>query len=175
MLEPLNPTIITRDIRTIESFQEAIVLPFNLARNLNFEELKLCVIPVVIEGMKAKQAFDLLVDTGAETTVLSEDLAKIIGVDLQKSFVGGRGVGSKTRFQRGIVENIEIVHRMEIEGKEVEGRICLGRSQVMVGQLLGKFFDYSILGVLGADTIQEICLKIDYPKKYLELSKVFLA
>lgn len=172
MLEPLEPGLVTQDIASAESLQKAIVLPFNLESNLNFEGLKLCVIPVLIEGTRGRQAFDLLVDTGAEVTVLSEYVAKIVGVDLQRGSVGSQGIGGRSQCQRGMVENIEIMQKMELDGQEIEGKISLGRSKVMVGQLSGKFSEYSILGILGAETIQEICLKIDYPKKYLEFSKV---
>jgi hypothetical protein len=174
MLEPVDPIVVNQVIHPFESTQKAIVLPFNLERNLNFEGLRLCVIPVLIEGTNGKQSFELLVDTGAETTVLSEDVAHIIGVDLQEGSVRRRGVGGKSPCQRGMVENIEIVQKMEVNGEEIEGKISLGRSKVMVGQLSGKFMEYSILGILGAETIQEICLMIDYPKKYLEFSKILL-
>jgi predicted aspartyl protease len=175
MLEPLEPKVVTQDITPAESLYKAIVLPFNLERNLNFEGLKLCVVPVLIEGTKGKQAFDLLVDTGAEVTVLSEYVAKIVGVESQRSSVMGQGIGSRSQYQRGMVENIEIMQKMELDGQEIEGKISLGRSKVAIGQLSGKFSEYSILGILGAETIQEICLKIDYPKKYLEFSKVLPA
>ncbi|MBW4652036.1 MAG: aspartyl protease family protein [Kaiparowitsia implicata GSE-PSE-MK54-09C] len=172
MLEPLQPKVAIQDIASAKLLYKAIVLPFNLEKNLNFEGLKLCVVPVLIEGKKGRQAFDLLIDTGAEVTVLSEYVAKIVGVELQRGSVIGQGVGSRSQYQRGMVENIEIMQKMEPDGQEVQGKISLGRSKVAIGKLSEKFSEYSILGILGAETIQELCLKIDYPKKYLEFSKV---
>lgn len=172
MLESRNAKLENRDANPVDFLQEEIVLPFYLVNNCNFEELKLCVIPVILEGIKTKQVFDLLVDTGSEITVLNENVANIIGVEMNEGSIGTQGISGKSKLRRGRVKNIEIVQRKEVEGKEVEGRISLGFSNVMVGKLLGKFADYSILGILGAETIQEICLKIDYPRKYLELSQV---
>lgn len=168
MLDP-HTKFSLKATQDIDASQKEIVLSFIFAGDPSFEELKLCVIPVFVEGTKSKQTFSFLVDTGSSVTVINSHAAEIIGVVLQ-DIVIGQGVGGRSKNCRAIVKDIGIKQCKEMEGEEVEGKISLGTSRVLVGQLPEKFRDYCILGILGADIIQEICLKIDYPKKYLELS-----
>ncbi|MGB5636091.1 MAG: hypothetical protein WBM86_25380, partial [Waterburya sp.] len=62
----------------VEDVQQQLELQYNFRGIETFEELKLCVIPVYIEGDKNKQIFDLLVDTGAEITFLTQPIASIV-------------------------------------------------------------------------------------------------
>jgi len=132
---------------------------------------KLCVIQVTIEGTKNKQTFDLLVDSGAETTFLTTAMAKIVGVHSQEKLNLSGATGSSNA-TTGIVRNIEIIQKIEVQGEEIEQKISLGSSKIgIIDRLPPRFSEYSIIGILGVETIQELCLKIDYPEKYLELSK----
>ena len=135
---------------------------FNLD-NPSFNELGLILLPVMIEGSSEKKIFDLLLDTGAEISLLSYDIAEIIDVPMvgvrKVNGVGYGGVGvGKVFARRGIVRNIQI------------GGISLGYTEVILGELPTKFHRYNILGILGAKALQNVCLKIDYPKKVLEIS-----
>jgi hypothetical protein len=146
-------------LKTTKTYQ---ALQYKLKGNRTFEELKLCTIPVCIQGERNKQTFDLLVDTGAQITVLSQLVANIIGVETN-SLIKSQGIGGASEHRQGIVK-IEI-------GRGTGGSISLGDCRVAIGQLSTKFSEYQILGILGAEAVQEICLKIDYPAKYLELIK----
>src|SRR5207247_131213 len=54
------------------------------------------VIPVAMVGPKGQAAKDAVVDTAADDTVFSQDVATTIGVNLMNSPMGhGRGVGNK--------------------------------------------------------------------------------
>jgi hypothetical protein len=169
MLEP-RPRFNLKTTQDTSVHQREIVLSFLFAGDPSFEDLKLCVIPVFVEGTKGKQTFSFLVDTGSSVTVLNSYVAGAIGVELQEAVVG-QGVGGSSRNHRVLVRDIGIRQLQEVEGKKVEGMISLGPSRILTGALPNKFSDYSILGILGADIIQDICLRIDYPERYLELSK----
>jgi hypothetical protein len=65
-------------------------------------------------------------------------------------------------FKLGTVKNIEI------------GSIPLGSLDVLVGVLPSVFGKYNISGLLGADTLQMLGLKIDYPEKLLLISKTIV-
>lgn len=146
----------------LKDTKEYPILQYKFKGNRTFEELKLCVIPVCIEGEKGKQIFDLLIDTGAQITVLTQFVANIIGIEAKGS-IKGQGVGGTSENKQGIVK-IEI-------GKGTGESISLGDCRVAIGRLPEKCSEYKIAGLLGAETVQEICLKIDYPSKYLELLK----
>lgn len=146
-----------------EASKQQIVIPYDFRENQTFEELNFCVIPVYIEGDNNKQIIDLLVDTGAQITVLTQPAAKMVGIEFQGD-MNGCGIG-KAALKKGRVKNIEI-------GNATGEIISLGEYRVAIGQLPNKFAEYNILGLLGAETIQQLCLKIDYPSKYLELSKL---
>lgn len=147
---------------SLKTTKEHPILQYKFKGNKTFEELKFCVIPVCIEGENNKQIFDLLIDTGAQITFLKPFVANIIGIETKGS-IKGQGVGGTSDNKQGIVK-IEI-------GKGAGESIFLGDCRVAIGQLPGKFSEYGIAGLLGAETFQEICLKIDYPSKYLELLK----
>lgn len=152
--------VLTTDVKAVK---QQHLLQYNLRGIETFEEMKLCVIPVNIEGDKDKKIFDLLIDTGAEITFLIQPIADLIGIEIQGS-IKGQGTGGKSKLQQGIVKNLEI-------GNETEEKISLGACRVAIGKLPNKFLEYSIVGLLGAEAIQQLCLKIDYPYKYLELLK----
>lgn len=149
----------TSDILTSSIQESELKVVYDLSVTRTFNELKLCVIPIAIEGEISKQIFDLLIDTGAEVTVLTREAAQIIGLSITGS-LKAEGAGGTSRYTQGIVKNIEIGQQLS-----------LGASRVAVGQLPNKFINYNILGILGAETIQEICLKVNYQRKYLEFSQ----
>lgn len=150
-----------RQEEKLNSCVEPKILKYDLAKDGNFEKLKYCVIPVFIEGQKNKQMFDLLVDTGATHTVLAPEIAEIIGIDESKYFKGTQVDGS-SRYKKGEV-NLIIGRN---NGKSLSWKT----TTVFVGKIEIKFIKCNILGLLGANTMQDICLKIDYKEKYLEFS-----
>jgi hypothetical protein len=149
--------------KLLKTTKEHPILQYKFKGNKTFEELKLCVIPICIEGEKKKQIFDLLIDTGAMMTCLKPFVANIIGIETKGS-IKAQGVGGKSDNKKGTVK-IEI-------GQGAGESIFLGDCTVaIISQLPEKFSEYNIAGLLGAEAFQEICLKIDYPSKYLELLK----
>jgi len=161
----------SKTLDSIKTDDEVMRLPFIFTGDKTFEELKLCVIQVTIEGTKIKQSFALLVDTGADTTYLISAIANLVGVDSVKTLKVNGATGSSIQKQ-GTVKNIEIIQRIEVQGEEIEGKISCGASRVVILEKLpSSYSKYSIVGLLGAETIQGLCLQLDYPKRYLELSK----
>lgn len=127
-----------------------------------FDKLQLWVIPVAIEGEKRKVTFNLLLDTGAQRTVLLPDVDKIVDIEKKPQSIQGSGVGGASQYSTGTVRNLEI------------GSIALGSKDILVGILPGVFSKYNIDGILGADVLQMLCLKIEYPEKLLVISKTIV-
>lgn len=136
-----------------------IVVEHQFVGDLTFEKLGLWVIPVAIEGEQRKVTFNLLLDTGAQRTVLVPDVQKIVGMEEQPESILGSGVGGGSQYRIGTVKNLEIVS------------IALGSLDVLMGILPGGFGKYQISGLLGADALKMLRLEIEYPKKLLKISK----
>jgi hypothetical protein len=175
----LDPMIQAESLRRLEhrelqeisqrivTTEEFILLPEEVDNSIfrfnldspSFNELGLIILPVMIESSSRKQVFDLLLDTGAQISFLSKFLAEIIDLETMGAvYVQGVGINGTGNFNRGVVKNIQI------------GEISLGNTEVVFGDLPTKFSKYNILGILGSKTLQNVCLKIDYPKKILEIS-----
>lgn len=81
-MKRLNPDSSPRNIlrsvsNIVEDERNFIIVHKKLNEDQTFNELKLCVIPVFLEGNRNKQIFDLLVDTGAETTLLRNEIVNL--------------------------------------------------------------------------------------------------
>ena len=124
-----------------------------------FDKLKLWVIPVTTKFEERSHIFNLLVDTGAQRTVIDTTVSKIIGLKVDSESVEGIGVTGKERYFSAKV-NLEI------------GSISFLDQNVLVGSLPGICSRYEISGILGADVLQSLYLKIDYPKKLLEIERL---
>ncbi len=124
-----------------------------------FDKLKLWVIPVTTKFEERSHIFNLLVDTGAQRTVIDTTVSKIIGLKVDSESVEGIGVTGKERYFSAKV-NLEI------------GSISFLDQNVLVGSLPGICSRYEISGILGADVLQLLYLKIDYPKKLLEIERL---
>jgi len=135
-----------------------IIVQKKFIGDITLDKLKLWVIPVAIEGEQKKLTFNLLLDTGAQRTVIVPAVQKMLGIEMGLEPVQGIGVGGKSPYLTGEV-NLEI------------GSISLGDLNVLVGPLPTLFSKYQIAGILGADILQLLSLKIDYPEKLLEISR----
>jgi Aspartyl protease len=135
-----------------------IVVQKRFVGDINLDRLKLWVIPVAIEGEQRKVTVNLLLDTGAQRTVIVPALEKILGIAMETEPLQGIGVGGKSQYLTGAV-------KLEI------GSISLGDLNILVGILPNLFSKYQIAGILGADILQLLSLKIDYPEKLLEISR----
>ncbi|WP_293337230.1 retropepsin-like aspartic protease [Microcoleus sp. CAWBG58] len=126
-----------------------------------FDKLKLWVIPVTINAKERNHTFNLLLDTGAQQTVIIPAVKKIMGLEVDSESVKASGVTGKAEYSTATV-NLEI------------GAIQFLNLNILVGSLPGMFSKYQIAGILGADVLQLIVLKIDYPKKHLKIKRAFV-
>jgi len=125
-----------------------------------FDKLKLWVIPVGIQGQKRKLNFNLLLDTGAQRTVIIPKVKEILGLqEVTEEPLRGEGTTGSSKYSTAIA-NLEI------------GSINLLEVKVLVGSLPGAYSKYQILGILGADVLQSLSLKIDYPEGILEIERL---
>jgi predicted aspartyl protease len=124
-----------------------------------FDKLKLWVIPVTIKGEERKRDFNLLLDTGAQRTVIIPKVKENLDLlEVNQESVQGVGVTGNSQYSTVIV-NLEI------------GSINLLDVNILVGSLPGVFSRYQIVGILGADVLQFLSLKIDYLDKLLEIER----
>ncbi len=126
-----------------------------------FNKLSLWTIPVTIKALEKAIAYNLLLDTGAQRTVITPYVADEIGIQLKKGSKSGVGIGGKITYQIGNVD-------LEIAS------ITLGSLDVLVGALPGAFSKYKIDGLLGADALGMLKVELDYPGKTLEISKTIV-
>lgn len=125
-----------------------------------FDKLKLWVIPVTIKGEERNCTFNLLLDTGSERTIITPSVNKYLDLlELPEESVRGGGVTGKAQYSTVTVD-------LDI------GSIPLADIKVLVGSLPSVFNRYQIVGILGADLLQLLSLKIDYPEKLLEIERV---
>ncbi len=138
-----------------------IVVQHRFAGDPTFNKLKLWVIPVSIQGEQRRVTFNLLLDTGAQRTVVVPVVPRIVGIQTEPKPVQGTGIGGNSQYLTGVV-TLEI------------GSISLGDLNVLVGSLPGVFSRYQIAGILGADILQLLSLRIDYPEQLLEISRTIV-
>lgn len=119
-----------------------------------FDRLKLWVIPVTTKFEERSHTFNFLVDTGSQRTVIDTVVSKIIDLKVGRESVEGVGVTGKERYFSAKL-NLEI------------GPISFLDQNVLVAiSLPGIYSRYQIDGILGADVLQSLYLKIDYPKSF---------
>ncbi|MDY6804541.1 MAG: retropepsin-like aspartic protease [Cyanobacteriota bacterium] len=126
-----------------------------------FNKLSLWRIPVTIKGLEKAIAYNLLLDTGAQRTVIRPYLAEEVGIQLEEGSKSGVGIGGKSTYRIGNVD-------LEIAS------ITLGSLNVLVGPLPGPFSKYNIDGLLGADALKMLKVELDYPGRTLEISKTIV-
>jgi hypothetical protein len=124
-----------------------------------FDKLKLWVIPVTIKGEERKRDFNLLLDTGSQRTIIIPKVKENLDLlEVNQESVQGVGVTGNSQYSTVIV-NLEI------------GSIPLVDVKILVGSLPVVFSRYQIVGILGADVLQFLSLKIDYREKLLEIER----
>lgn len=139
-----------------------ILVKKNFVGDLTFDKLKLWVIPVTIKGEEIKRDFNLLLDTGAERTVILPKVKENLDlIEVSEKSVQGTGVTGNSQYST-VTVNLEI------------GSIPLVDINILVGSLPGLFSRYQIVGILGADVLQLLSLKIDYLEKLLEIERPFV-
>mgnify|MGYP001791275903 CR=1 FL=1 len=166
----LKPREIQEIRQRIGTTKEFIIFPeegsnsifrFNLDNPL-FNQLGLIVLPLSIQISNVIKFYEFLLDTGSSQTVLSSTVSTEMGLNIdignpvKTSRLGGE---STKKGYRGIVDNIQI------------GEISLGSSEIIVMSNFPMMFSRHYAdGILGSNVLQNVCLKIDYPKKILEMS-----
>lgn len=126
-----------------------------------FNKLSLWTIPVTIKGLEKVIAYNLLLDTGAQRTVITPYVVDEVGIQLEEESKSGVGLGGKSTYRIGNVD-------LEIAS------IALGSLNVLIGPLPGVFGKYKIDGLLGADALGMLKLELDYPGRTLEISKTIV-
>lgn len=126
-----------------------------------FDKIKLWVIPVTINVKERKDTFNLLLDTGAQRTVIIPAVKQIMGLEVVPEPVKGSGVTGNSKYFTTTVD-------LEI------GAISWLDINVLVGSLPGACSRYQIAGILGADVLQLLFLKIDYPEGQLEIERAIV-
>lgn len=126
-----------------------------------FNKLSLWAIQVTIKGVEETGFYNLLLDTGAQRTVIRPYLAEEVGIQLEEGSQSGVGIGGQSTYRIGNVD-------LEIAS------ITLGSFDVLVGPLPGAFSKYKIDGLLGADALGMLKVELDYPGRTLEISKTIV-
>ena len=130
----------------------------NSALDLNwspFEYIKdshLVGVPVHING---KGPYDFVLDTGAGNTVVTPEMAELIGLDAKPVHGIARGVGGDVQLELAAVESVA-VGDSEISNTQV---VVLDLSKVSPK---GKLIEH---GIIGYDFLRNFETVIDYPQK----------
>jgi hypothetical protein len=121
-------------------------------------------IPVVQAKVNGKGPFSFILDTGAAGTVLDEEFAKSLGIELGAEQPIGDPSGAQ-----GIV-----AHEVAIDSVEVGDARFRGVSGVAMDR---KRFDpgQELKGIIGLPVFAENLFTLDYPKKEVVLAKGELA
>jgi len=112
------------------------------------ERKPLLVLPVEING---EGPFRFALDTGASTTILSLEVARLAGVAGQRALVM-RGGGGKVAGLSGSVESI---------------RVAVGPFLGPLSEAMGERLD----GILGYNFLRRFRVRIDYPGRSLRLGR----
>lgn len=123
------------------------------------DSINLWVIPIAVKFEERRHYFDFLLDTGAQRTVLTPWVKQIM--KLEVSIDGSTLAVSATGHSRYAETTISL----EI------GAINIIDTDVLVGSLPELFRDYEIAGILGADVLKLLFLKINYLEKLLEIER----
>ena len=122
-----------------------------------FKKLSLWVIPVEIKGVNKILTYNLLLDTGAERTVLDPKVKEEVGIELKQ---GSKRSGG-------------LIYQMADVDIEIAS-IPLGNFEVLIGRLRMGIDRYNIDGLLGADVLKNLKVELNYPERLLEISKTFV-
>jgi Aspartyl protease len=129
-----------------------------------FEATQLFVIPVKFPLRNGEiETLKLMIDTGAQSTILRETASQILEIQKLPGQVGGSGVTGRSGYTKGRVKQMLINDHL--------GHLALSDFEILVGSLPSACDRYQIRGILGAKTLQEFCLQLDYPKQILEISR----
>lgn len=141
-----------------------IVVDHTIEGNSTFEKLGLWLIPVRITGQNRTLTLDLLFDTGAQRSLLTPDIANVLGLGLPLGEIRGVGTAGSLRYRQGTMEKFEV------------GSILLGTDvKVLIGKLPPCYDNYQIMGLLGADLLKVLSIELDYPEKRLVIKKRFVS
>lgn len=136
---------------------------FKLSKGNSYRDLKwapfdyikdshLVGVPVHING---KGPYDFVLDTGAGNTVVTPELAKLIGLDAKPVHGIARGVGGDVQLELAVAETLSV------------GDSKISNTQVVVLDLSkvspkGKLIEH---GIIGYDFLRNFETVIDYPQK----------
>jgi len=130
--------------------------------DITFENIGLWLVPTTIrndqEGIQ--HTYNLLLDTGAERTVITPLVKEYLSlVEVEQNSTTGVMTSGISRYST-VVVNLEIAS------------IPLSDKSILVGSLPGILSTYKIDGLLGADILRQLSLKIDYPESLLTIRRI---
>ena len=129
-------------------------------REEEFRALNLCVIPVFIQVGDIGKFYDLLVDTGAQRTLVKAPVIKELGITEVRA---NARVSGATRNSQGC--RIGQVDRLVI------GEMDFPDFSIYIGELSKTLIKRRIDGCLGADVFGTTRLQIDYLMPLLEIAR----
>lgn len=127
-----------------------------------FDQLLLWVIPVIITNGEKTLTLKLLLDTGAQKTVVVPRVQQLLNIVESNKTQQGSGVSGNANYSVAEVDNLEI------------GSISLGSVELLIGAVPQPFAKYKISGLLGADILKMLCITLDYPQKLLVIEKTIV-
>jgi predicted aspartyl protease len=139
-----------------------IVVEQRFSGNLNLEEMSLWLIPVTLICGDKCRTIDVLLDTGSEVTIISNDVLEWAGSGESRR---GSGVTGSSLYTISKLDKLEIG---SIPFTDIE--------EIWVGRLPRQFNRYPRLkGILGGNILKMLKLTIDYPEKLLRIEKTIVS
>ncbi|MBP0016747.1 MAG: clan AA aspartic protease [Cyanobacteria bacterium SBLK] len=134
----------------------------NCTNDRSFSELNFWLLPITIAGEQGKCTFDVLLDTGAQRTVFTQDIQEIVGIQ------GGRArqIVTPSGFSNCIEVTINQLEIASIPFNQLNVLICK--------KLPGRYRDYKINGFLGTDVLSSLVLELNYLTGEITLEKTIV-
>lgn len=114
----------------------------------DYHEIKSPSIPVILSGNKGKYEFIALLDSGADISVLSQEVAELLGLDLSGQREEAKGIGGKVSVVQANV-NLKIKKAHESYNMVLPVKVILSNQDIEsdIPILLGRagFFDEFIV------------------------------
>jgi predicted aspartyl protease len=129
----------------------------------NLEDLFLWIIPVTVQFNDIRRTVNVLLDTGAQKTIFSQDLLEFLDLPRNQPSVRGSGVTGSSLYSVVSLDKLEI------------GSILFGDRDVLIGSLPKPYSKYYIDGILGGDILKELRVLIDYPQETLKIERSFIS
>lgn len=136
-----------------------IIVDHTFLGNKTLDDLSLWVTPITLHNGEKKRTIQMLLDTGAQRTVISFDAQELLNLPTRGESLRGSGITGNSQY---MVQNLD---RLEI------GSIVFSDIEILIGQLPKPFSRYQIDGILGGDILKNLTLILNYPEKRLRIEK----